>query len=107
MRSLMPLCICLIKQIALQVRPFEQLARILHGLRLDALTHFSGERSYYLRDCLAELEQALAEYAVDRLTREFGFRLVSVPDLLHPGVVEACGMDTQGKLTQVFRSVHF
>ena len=34
---------------------------------------------------LAELEQALVYYTVERLQKEFGFHLVSVPDIL-PGL---------------------
>ncbi len=57
------------------------------------VTPFVGSRSYYLRDGAAQLEQALVRYAVERLTKEFGFTAVSVPDVLHRRVVERCGMD--------------
>ncbi len=85
-----------------KVRSFEELSRILFGVRGNNLTHFSGEKTYYLRDAMAELEQALVEYAVSRLTKEWGFTLVSVPDILSPEVVAACGMTTDGDLTQVY-----
>ena len=35
---------------------------------------------------LAQLEQALIRYTVDRLEKH-GFTLVSVPDLIHPDIV--------------------
>ncbi len=86
-----------------KVRSFEEIARILFGVRRENLAHFSGEKTYFLRDAMAELEQALVRYAVDRLTRELGFRLVTVPDILSPDIIEACGMSTDGELTQVYR----
>ena len=84
-------------------RPAEKLIRSLLGARVENLNHFSGDKSYYLMGPLAELEQALIHYTVDRLTHEFGFDLVSVPDLLPAWVVERCGMAVEGPRTQVYK----
>lgn len=81
--------------------PFETLAEYHLALRNKCLSHFCGERAYYLKGCLADLEQALIQYTVDRLTKEFGFELVSVPDLLHPKILEACGMSVLEHRDQV------
>lgn len=51
-----------------KVRSFEEISRILGGLRTQNLVHFSGERTYYLTGPLAELEHALINWTVDVLT---------------------------------------
>ena len=85
-----------------KVKKFEDIARILSGARLANLGVVSGERSYYLTRGLAELEQALVHWTVDQLLLR-GFSLLSVPDLLPPAVVAACGMAVEGERTQVYR----
>lgn len=82
-------------------RPFEKVALITRGLRTRDLGSFCGDKSYFLSGQLAELEQALISYTLEELDR-LGFELVSVPDILHPDVVEACGMKVEGKRTQVW-----
>ena len=42
-------------------------------------------------------------YTIDYLVKEKKFQLVSVPDLLHPEIIRACGMSIDGERTQVFR----
>ncbi|KAG0423754.1 hypothetical protein HPB47_000480 [Ixodes persulcatus] len=61
-----------------------------------------GERTYFLRGDLAHLEQALVHYTFDRLLG-LGFTPVTVPDVLHPDDLEACGMATTGQRSQVYR----
>ena len=61
----------------------------------------TGERTYFLTGALAELEQALVQWTVERVAGA-GFSLVSVPDLLHPAVISACGMAAEGERTQVY-----
>ena len=85
-----------------KVRKFEDVARILSGARLTNLGVTSGERAYHLMGPLAELELALVQWATDALV-ERGWRFLGVPDILHPGVVEACGMKVEGERTQVYR----
>merc|ERR1719471_1112436 len=84
-----------------KLRKFEDIARILTGARLSNLGHLTGERTYYLTGLLAELEQALVQWTVSRLVKA-GFSLVSVPDLLHPEIISACGMAVEGERTQVY-----
>ena len=74
-----------------KVKKFEDIARILSGARLTNLGLLSGERSYFLTGVLAELEQALIQWTVERLLGK-GFDLLSVPDILPPAVIKACGM---------------
>ena len=85
-----------------KVRKFEDIARILSGARMSNLTLLSGERTYYLTGCLAELEQALIQWTVEQLVMA-GFSLMSVPDLLHPSIISACGMMVEGDRTQVYQ----
>ena len=84
-----------------KLRKFEEIARILSGGRLTNLGNLTGERTYYLTGPLAELEQALVQWTVARLVAA-GFSLLSVPDLLHPEVIAACGMTVGGERTQVY-----
>ena len=74
-----------------KVKKFEDIARILSGARLTNLGLLCGERSYFLTGVLAELEQALIQWTVERLLMK-GFNLLSVPDILPPAVIKACGM---------------
>ena len=75
-----------------KLKSFDDLARISGTLRTNDLSHYSGEKSYYLIDQFAELEQALVRHAIDKLVNEEEFRLVSVPDIVPRGVVERCGV---------------
>lgn len=86
-----------------KIRTFEEIARILSGARLKNLGLLSGEKSYYLTGPLAELEQALVQWTVDMLVAR-GFSLLSVPDILHPDIIEGCGMRVEGERTQVTRA---
>jgi len=85
-----------------KLRKFEDIGRLLSGVRLSNLTLFSGDRTYYLTGCLAELEQALIRWTVDQLI-SCGFSLLSVPDLLHPSIISACGMHVDGERTQIYQ----
>ena len=79
-----------------KVKKFEDIARILSGARLTNLGLLCGERSYFLTGALAELEQALIQWTVDELLGQ-GFDLLSVPDILPPAVIRACGMQVSKK----------
>ena len=85
-----------------KIRSFDQISRILFGSRTDNTGEATTEKSYYLLGPLAELEQALIHYTVDNLVK-MGFTLVSVPDILDPEIIEACGLKTTGKITNVFQ----
>jgi len=88
-----------------KIRTFEEIARILTGARLSNLGLVSEERSYYLLGVLAQLEQALVQWTLDMLMFR-GFSLISVPDILHPSVIQGCGMQVDGERTQVYRLGH-
>jgi len=86
-----------------KIQNFDEISRALGGLcRMQNLGLFSGERTYYLTGLLAELEQALINWTVDSLTQK-GFNLISVPDILHPDIIERCGMNVEGERTQVYK----
>ena len=84
-----------------KIRSFDQVSRTLFGSRTENTGEANTEKSYYLLGPLAELEQALIQYTVDNLV-QMGFTMVSVPDILDPKVIEACGLKTSGKITNVF-----
>ncbi len=84
-------------------RSFDNISRILGGSRTKDTGQTTTEKSYYLLGPLAELEQALVNYTIDHLVLKEGFQLISVPDILHPEVIEACGLKTTGKITNVFK----
>lgn len=79
---------------------FHDIAKKLKLIRTEQLGHLSGHRSYYLLGELAELEHTLIQYTLSNLLRK-GFKLVTVPDVLHRDVIEACGLNTRGERTQV------
>jgi seryl-tRNA synthetase len=54
----------------------------LHGLDFEAAARMSGARFVVLRDHLARLHRALAQYMLDLHTREHGYTEVSVPYLV-------------------------
>jgi len=85
-----------------KIRGFEEICKILGGARLSNLGHLSGERTYYLTGPLAELEMALINWSVDTIASK-GFNLISVPDILHPDIIERCGMNVEGERTQVYQ----
>ncbi|KAL8610918.1 hypothetical protein ACOMHN_042536 [Nucella lapillus] len=79
-----------------------KLGEQLQMLRTDNLSATTGPRTYYFLGQLALLEQALVRFTLSTLKQK-GFQLVSVPDLLHPDVIESCGFKTRGERTQVYR----
>jgi seryl-tRNA synthetase len=79
-----------------------QLGANLGILRTRDLALTTGQRTYYFTGALAKLEQALIKYSLDKLLRN-GFMLVTVPDLIPPEIIEACGFKTTGERTQVYR----
>ena len=83
-----------------KLKKFEDISRILSGARLANLGLLTGERSYFLTGALAELEHALVQWCTAELVGR-GFSLVSVPDILHPDVISACGMEVEGERSQV------
>merc|ERR1712029_16172 len=85
-------------------RPFEEVTKALgYPIRTSNTANIATEKSYFLYNQLAELEQALVRYTVDRLVNRHGFTLMSVPDLLPCEVIQNCGMDVSGDVTQVFK----
>ena len=86
-----------------KIRSFEEISKVLNGSRTSDTGQTSTEKSYYLLGPLAELEQALIHFTVNHLITRAGFQLVSVPDLLNPQILEACGLKTTGEITNVFK----
>lgn len=81
-------------------REFHEIAKILNLIRTEQLGNVSGNRSYYFLGILAELEQALIQYTVQKLVKK-GFELISVPDIVELRTIENCGMTVKGDRTQV------
>ncbi|GIY64217.1 hypothetical protein CDAR_558821 [Caerostris darwini] len=80
---------------------FPSLTKRLNVLRTKNLGHMSGHKSYYLKDNLATMEQALVNFALSKLKKR-GFQLVTVPDIIPKSFLENCGMPTENKHSQVF-----
>ena len=89
-----------------KLRSYDEISKILHGSRTHDTGQTTSEKSYYLLGPFAELEQALITYTIDYLTEKAGFSLISVPDILNPEIIEACGFKTSGKRTNVFNLDH-
>ncbi|XP_052768540.1 serine--tRNA ligase, mitochondrial-like [Mya arenaria] len=78
-----------------------ELGEHLGMLRVSNVNMTTGPSTYYFTDQLAQLEQALVTFTIKFLLNK-GFELVSVPDLLHPHVIEGCGFKTSGDVAQVY-----
>ncbi|XP_055682231.1 serine--tRNA ligase, mitochondrial [Lutzomyia longipalpis] len=81
---------------------FAELCRKNNLLRMENLGNFSGHKSYYLLGDLAEFEQALLQFTVDRLSN-YNFELISVPDIVPSQIIEGCGFSTTGERNQVYK----
>lgn len=81
--------------------PFNMLKNVKPCLRVDNLSNFCGDRSYYFLGPLAKIEHALVKYTLTKLIKK-GFNLVSVPDILPDELIERCGMNTAGERNQVY-----
>ncbi|CAH1790887.1 unnamed protein product [Owenia fusiformis] len=90
------------KEFDFAVKSVVELGEHLDILRTSNVTLSSGPRTYYFKGALARLEQALVRYTVEKLLAR-GFQLISVPDLIHPSIIEGCGFSTTGERTQVYR----
>lgn len=76
-------------------QPFDKLVELTDQYRMKGLASFAGHKAYYLSRDLAELEQALTRYTIQRLLKK-GFSFISVPDILHHQIIESCGLTTRG-----------
>lgn len=76
-----------------------------HGVlnRGQQYTTICGDRTYYLVGDLARLERALVRFTLDRL-KKHDFRIISVPDLLHPDEMADSGAQVRGQRSQVYRA---
>lgn len=81
---------------------FDDIAKKLNLIRVNHLGNFCGHKSHYFLGALAEMEHALIRYALDNI-RAKGFKLVSVPDILSPEIIQGCGMQTDGERNQVYK----
>ncbi|XP_041352393.1 serine--tRNA ligase, mitochondrial-like [Gigantopelta aegis] len=90
------------KEFQFKPKTVVQLGEDLDLLRTDNVSLTTGHRTYYLKRDLAKMEQALVRFTLDNLIRK-GFQLVSVPDMIHPKIIESCGFNTTGERTQVYR----
>lgn len=81
---------------------FSEMAKKINLFRMEKLGNFTGHKSYYLTSDLAELEQALIQYAVKKLLAN-KFKLITVPDILPARVIESCGMNTHGERNQIYK----
>ncbi|XP_025105730.1 serine--tRNA ligase, mitochondrial-like [Pomacea canaliculata] len=79
-----------------------ELGEALQLLKTSDVGMTTGPRTYYFIGALAELEQALVNFTLHKLLKQ-GFKLVSVPDLLYPNVIDRCGFKTEGERTQVYK----
>lgn len=80
-------------------KPFHDIAKSLNLLRND-LSNFTGHKSYFFMGQLAEVESALVRLFLTKLHHK-GFEIISVPDIVPRSAIESCGMETQGKRSQV------
>ncbi|KAJ7303905.1 hypothetical protein JRQ81_011416 [Phrynocephalus forsythii] len=84
-----------------EVKGHVQIGENLDIIRQRHLSHISGYRSYYLRGAGALLQQALVQFAFNKLQKK-GFIPMVVPDLLKSVVFEGCGMALDANPSQVY-----
>ncbi|CAF0841917.1 unnamed protein product [Rotaria sordida] len=80
----------------------DQIGQELNLMQLENMGHVSFRGAYALFGDFARLERALMYYAFEKLTQN-GFKMVSVPDIIHRGIIESCGFATRGKRSQVYQ----
>ncbi|CAF1233371.1 unnamed protein product [Adineta steineri] len=80
----------------------DQIGQELNLMQLENMGHVSFRGAYALFGDFARLERALMYYTFEKLTKN-GFKLVSVPDIIHRGIIESCGFPTKGKRSQVYQ----
>uniref|UniRef100_A0A8D2Q5P9 serine--tRNA ligase n=1 Tax=Varanus komodoensis TaxID=61221 RepID=A0A8D2Q5P9_VARKO len=83
------------------VREHLEIGEELDIIRQRRLSHISGYRSYYLRGAGAMLQQALVQFALNKLIKK-GFIPMVVPDLLKGAVFEGCGMLPDSSSTMLY-----
>lgn len=88
------------KDFGFSPRDFHEITKRLNLVRTDQLGNVCGSRSYYLLGEMAELEQALVNYFLEKLVQK-NFQLMTVPDILPRDIIERCGMSTKGERNQV------
>ena len=67
------------------------IAQRFKGMRQKEMSKMIEKRNSFLIGGLAELEQALVHYTIDKL-KERGFMFISVPNMLHDVVFEGAGL---------------
>ncbi|CAF3797480.1 unnamed protein product [Rotaria magnacalcarata] len=80
----------------------DQIGQELNLIQLENMGHVSFRGAYALFGDFARLERALMYYAFEKLTQN-GFKMVSVPDIIHRGIIESCGFPTRGKRSQIYQ----
>ncbi|GLV40315.1 Seryl-tRNA synthetase mitochondrial [Carabus blaptoides fortunei] len=93
------------RKFSFKPKEFHDITKKLNIMRTNQLGNVAGNRSYYFLGALAELEQALIKYTVNKLL-QLGYQLLSVPDILPSNIIESCGMNTKGERTQVYTLDH-
>ncbi|XP_053678524.1 serine--tRNA ligase, mitochondrial [Anopheles nili] len=91
-----------LKQTDRKFYPFDDICKKMNLFRMENLGNFTGHRSYYLTDELAEFEHALINHTVASLRRR-NFELITVPDILPGHIIESCGMSVHGDRNQVYK----
>lgn len=82
-------------------KEFSYIAKKLKLIRMNRLGVLIGSRGYILQGDLADLENALVHYTIQKLIKH-KFQLVSVPDILPSEIIKRCGLITDGPRTLVY-----
>ena len=81
------------------------LCKLYDWLDLDRAGEVVGTRFYYLKNELCLLENALIQYALNKLIRK-GFIPMHTPDIIRSQYIDACGFqprDVEQKVSQIYR----
>jgi seryl-tRNA synthetase len=77
------------------------LAKLHDWIDFEKAASVTGSQFYYLRKQAAQMELALAHYAMQKAMAD-GFTPVIVPDLVRSSVLNACGYRPRGDATQIY-----
>ncbi|XP_012281656.1 serine--tRNA ligase, mitochondrial [Orussus abietinus] len=84
-----------------ECKRLSELAKHLQLMKTDRLGPLTGQKSYILLTDLADMEQALVQYSVDKLIKN-NFKLVSVPDIISSEIIKRCGLISKADRTLVY-----
>ncbi len=90
-----------IPKFAFEPKDHIELGEALDILDLDRATKVAGAKFYFLKNELARLNLALANYCIDIISKR-GYQLFTTPDIAKTDIIENLGYNPRGESSQVY-----